>query len=263
MNEANQTATQLPDTLLMGGISYSVSANPELQAFRDATVKVSSINAAQQEKAKLYSQMEALKQSVLDLKQVKVDAPAIDTEKLKNEIVAAVDEKFNERISAAIEPLRKNSEDAQKDALEKYKQQLLTENAGKIIPDLIEGNTREQLDAALSKSIKLFSQYATQGTENQNDQAATNNGQSSNQTNSQNTQPANNNQAPANTQNANTGGNTSNNTGNGTPPVVNAPANTGVNTNVELPNIKKMSTEEWAKNRDGIKAKVDALMGVA
>ena len=48
-----QEKTELPKTLLLGGVAYNVDDNPELKAFVTGIQK----NVAQVEKAKLYTQI--------------------------------------------------------------------------------------------------------------------------------------------------------------------------------------------------------------
>jgi hypothetical protein len=152
----------LPKTLTMGGITYAVEDNPELKQFVNEIQKT----VAQTEKAKLYSQIKALQEEIEILTKTpiltsneKKETPVIDVEKLKNEIMEGMAEKFTVLMNNALSPIIEKTKLDQAAEIENYRNKLITENQGKCIPELVVGKTKEELDASLKNSMSIFAKY--------------------------------------------------------------------------------------------------------
>lgn len=154
----------IPESITINGVTHSVTEVPELQALIQAVSKV--------EKNKLYSQIESLKEQFKSLQGVQVEAPQIDYEqlaqKLEGKFITSeqLEEQFKNlrtdfpnMIKEVVQPVLSATERAQHDELEAYRNQLLEQNAATCIPDLVKGNTKEELDAALQESIRIRSTY--------------------------------------------------------------------------------------------------------
>lgn len=136
-----QQPASLPETLTVGGQTFSVKDTPELQAFIGQVSKF--------EKAKLYSRYSELESQIKALQGVQVE---VTPQNLKEEIIS--------EISKMIEPLLKTTNQIQTDTIEDYRKKLIAENEGKCIPELVKGDTKEALDASLRESIELRSKYS-------------------------------------------------------------------------------------------------------
>jgi phage terminase small subunit len=151
---------RIPESLTINGVTYQVNETPELQAFIQAVAKV--------EKNKLYSKYEELKTQLDNLKNASIEGVGTinsDTlESLKKifltkEDLQTLQAGLPEVVKGVVNPLLENAEAARHNEIEEYRQKLITENADTCIPDLVKGNTKEELDAALAESIRLRSAY--------------------------------------------------------------------------------------------------------
>lgn len=167
----------IPTVITLGGVTYAVASTPELSGLVEATTK----KAAQTEKTKLYSQIEALSNQVKLLKTAEVEAPAqppINNDSFKSEILAEMKTTFEELIA----PLREKTGFVEAAQVEAYRNKLLVENQGKCLPELVVGDTVAKLDAALANAKEVWTKYnlgtAVQATSttpvNQNNNASTN-----------------------------------------------------------------------------------------
>lgn len=146
----------IPGTLTLGGVTYNVAETPELQSF------LQQVSSA--EKNKLYSQFNNLKNQVEQLKMVQPVAPQqsapqsnvpMDINAMlqqqgfvtKNELTAA--------LSEALKPLIDNSNASKEKDLAEYRESLIQQNLATCIPDLVKGNTREEIDKSLQESIRI------------------------------------------------------------------------------------------------------------
>lgn len=162
--EPKNTIQPLPKTLVLGGVSYSVDDNPELSAFVDAVKKT----ASQTEKAKLYTQIKSLSEKITELQKVPIESssqqtPAIDIEALKNDLRSEISEDVSNKVTSSLkgllDPLVQRNRLQEEASVNDYRNKLIMENQGTIIEELLVGNTREELDAALVNSKNLFSKY--------------------------------------------------------------------------------------------------------
>lgn len=146
----------IPESVIINGVAYTVKDTPELQQFVQEVAKV--------EKSKLYTQFENLKSQIANLGKVKVtgnlDADTI-VEKLGETFVTKKDfkEMLPEVLKEVVQPVLTATEQNQKNELDKYREKIINENLATCIPDLVRGNTKEELDASLEESIKLRAKY--------------------------------------------------------------------------------------------------------
>ena len=146
----------IPESVIINGVAYTVKDTPELQQFVQEVAKV--------EKSKLYTQFENLKSQIANLGKVKVtgnlDADTI-VEKLGETFVTKKDfkEMLPEVLKEVVQPVLTATEQNQKNELDKYREKIINENLATCIPDLVRGNTKEELDASLKESIKLRANY--------------------------------------------------------------------------------------------------------
>lgn len=156
MNTNEESKVGIPESITLNGVTYSVKDTPELQQFIQQVAKV--------EKSKLYSQFESLRNQIDSLSKVKVtdtfNADSI-VEKLKETFVTkeTLQEMLPGTLREVVQPLLNASEQNKQDELKAYRDRLISENSATCIPDLVVGNSKEELDAALQKSIELRSKY--------------------------------------------------------------------------------------------------------
>lgn len=252
METSTQPTYKAPEALTIGGITYRTSDNPDLQAF------VSNIIAgtAQNEKTKLYAKIELLNSRVAEMeaseKQImlalenakKNNVPAIDYDRI-GEIVksslSVIETNLSSKVGSLISPVVASIEKQEVKDLESYRTQLLRENDGKCMPELVSGTTKESIDASMKLSKEMFDKYkpvtatATTETPVQTTTAPV-------QTTATTTQPV------VETKEVVTPAPFT------VPPVTNTPAQG------TLPDIKNMSQDEFAKNRKELHAKLAASL---
>lgn len=158
MNEEElieQEKTGIPKSITINGITYSVKDTPELQQLIQAVSRI--------EKSKLRSQYDTLSKKLNELgnAQVTIDDSVID--KFKGVFMTREDfkEMLPNTVKEVVQPLLKANEDSHALEIEQYRNKLIQDNLATCIPDLVKGNTKEELDAALKESIRLRSQYPT------------------------------------------------------------------------------------------------------
>lgn len=163
MNDEERRNVSIPESVTINGITYVVRDTPELQKFMQAVSKV--------EKNKLYSQFESLKNQLEDLRKVQVvpDSQGSGAGVNVKEIVEALRGTFVTRedletslkntVSEIISPVIQNSEEQRKQELEAYRNSIIQAHINECIPELVEGNSKQELDASLEKSIQLRSKY--------------------------------------------------------------------------------------------------------
>ena len=245
-----QEKTELPKTLLLGGVAYNVDDNPELKAFVTGIQK----NVAQVEKAKLYTQITELKEGIKALEKVtpietKQKESPVDFDKFKEDITSSITEVMTEKFSSLVKkelaPITERNAQTEKMAVADYRNKLISENQGKCIPELVAGSTREELDKALTHSTELFSKYGKvdatpdAGVNGEQKVVAT--------TDVQKTTV----ETPAATTEQKVVEK---------PVVIQAPLRTTAAVETDL-KIGEMSMDEFAKNRESLKSKVTALVG--
>ena len=160
MNETEERNVGIPESITINGVTYTVKDTPELQKFIQEVAKV--------EKSKLYTQFENLKAQIANLGKVQViggESFDVDTvvEKLKGTFVTKED--FKEMlpgiVKEVVQPVLTATEQNRQDELNAYREKLISENIATCIPELVKGETKEELDQSLQESIRLRASYPT------------------------------------------------------------------------------------------------------
>lgn len=159
-----KNTVSIPESITINGVTYVVKDTPELQQFIQTIAKV--------EKNKLYSQFETLKEQIAKLGNVQVvggekeiDIDSI-VEKLKSTFVTKEDlsETLKGTVEEVVRPVLQATQKQQEDELQQYRQKLINDNIATCIPELVQGKTKEELDAALKHSIEIRASYPTPST---------------------------------------------------------------------------------------------------
>ena len=165
MNDKDVKTVSIPESVTINGVTYAVKDTPELQKFIQEVAKV--------EKSKLYTQFENLKSQIANLGKVQItDDKDFDVntivEKLKSTFVTKED--FKEMlpgiVKEVVQPVLIATEQNRKNELEQYRENLIRENLSTCIPELVKGETKEELDQSLKESIRLRASYPTPSTAN-------------------------------------------------------------------------------------------------
>ena len=252
VEQNNNQNVSIPKSVTLGGVTYNVGETPELQSLIQA---VSSV-----EKSKLYSKFENLRKQIEELQNVQiVDDKQKNTdvkslaEQIKNDIKAELLPSIKEEIQSVVQPLLNSANEAKEKELNDYREKLINENLATCIPELVKGNTKQELDEALKKSIELRAKYP-----------------------SANVPPANNNhivdpnlqkqaqnaefraESPTNPIFANNGNHAQSvkPTAPTIPPVVQQP-----DANYSQPSAKQMSMKEFSSKRDSLLSQLQAEYG--
>ena len=151
----------IPESVTIGGVTYAVKDTPELQKFVQEIAKV--------EKSKLYTQFENLKSQIQNLGRAKIEGEGSTfdmdalVEKLKDTFVTKEDFKMElpNVLKEVVQPVLSATEESRKNDLKEYREKLINDNLATCIPDLVVGETKEELDAALQRSIQLRASYPT------------------------------------------------------------------------------------------------------
>jgi hypothetical protein len=238
----------IPRTINIGGQEFSVADNPELANL----VSLVRQDASAVEKAKLYPAIDKLRKEVEVLTTAEIINPTgnADTKGVENLISTIIENKFQgivNMLEEKLTPLLEASQKSEAATLEAYRKELLDANIGNCVPELVVGNSKEELDQALQVSISSFNSLKDQfGLKSVEEQLA----------NTQHTTPTAT-PAPATpaTQVATPAPATTSTTPKpeeAAPTTIvlpSAPASTEV-PGTEIPNIKGMSMEEFAKRRE-------------
>ncbi len=148
----------IPEHLIINGSTYSVKDTPEIQEFIKSVAKV--------EKSKLYTQIEQLREQAIKLERVqisptpKVEAPSFDMDKFKEDISGIV----GTIIDSKLAPITSESNRAKEQALNNYREELVNKNIDRCIPDLVRGGSKEEIDQSLAESIRLRASYPSPNT---------------------------------------------------------------------------------------------------
>lgn len=245
----------IPKSLILGTVSYSVDDNPELKAFVTGIQK----HVAQTEKAKLYTQINSLSEQVKSLMAVKIEsnqnAPVpVDNAQFKAELLKEVGATVSSLLKTALEPIVQRSALTEQASLADYRNKLVADNQGKLIPELVVGSTREEIDANFKQSLKLFEQYGNKTTTVQT--LGTAGALPTTPVQVQNNQQVDTTQQIATPVTVQDNGNTN---GQVAAPVIQTPAKMIVDSGTDL-NISKMTEKEFAANRDRLFAEVNKLV---
>lgn len=162
MDHTEEKKVGIPESITINGVTYTVKDTPELQQFIQEVAKV--------EKSKLYTQFENLKSQIANLGKVKVvdegSSNNAIVDKLKDVFVTKED--FKEILPGilkdVVQPVLTATEQSRKNELAQYRENLIKENIATCIPDLVKGDTKEELDASLQESIRLRAAYPTPST---------------------------------------------------------------------------------------------------
>ena len=162
MEQNEEKKVGIPESITINGVTYAIKDTPELQQFIQEVAKV--------EKSKLYTQFENLKAQIANLGKVRVTGNSLDVdtivEKLKGTFVTKED--FQEMLPGVlkevVQPVLTATEQNRKNELEQYREKLIGENIATCIPELVKGETKEELDASLQESIRLRAAYPTPST---------------------------------------------------------------------------------------------------
>lgn len=147
----------IPESVTLNGVTYLVKDTPELQTLIQEISKV--------ERSKVYSQMDGIKAQLNQLSQAEVSSTPLDTTSIVNELrktfVTSDDLKaqLKETVTEVITPLLSATRETREATLADYRNSLIEKNLAVCIPDLVVGNTKEELDSALARSIKLRAAY--------------------------------------------------------------------------------------------------------
>lgn len=72
-----------------------------------------------------------------------------------------LDAKIERALSKAISPVIELIESQKAEKVQSYREQKLREFEGQLIPELVTGNSQEEIDASIEKSRQVFARYAT------------------------------------------------------------------------------------------------------
>lgn len=167
MDTTEEKKVGIPESITINGVTYLVKDTPELQQFIQEVAKV--------EKSKLYTQFENLKAQIANLNKVKVVGEGgsnfnVDelVEKLKGTFITKEDLKdtLAGTVKEVVQPVLAATEQNRQDELAAYRNKLIQENIATCIPELVTGNTKEELDASLQRSIELRTKYPSPSTAN-------------------------------------------------------------------------------------------------
>lgn len=223
---------KIPESIAINGVTFVIKDTPELLDLISTAAKV--------EKSKLYSKINALKTEMEQLNRVELEIPKT----LKEDILSGVEEK----VKAIVQPLLEQNRQIQTNSVEEYRNRLLADNAGNCFPELVKGNTKEELDASLNESKQLYDKY--------NPNAGNNGKPVVDPVIQQQTAQLNNTNGQSNTPNAAPGSNGTQTTQPvKTPtPVPNVPV-----TDATTTDIGKMSMEEFEKNRERLRREIEQM----
>ena len=161
----------IPKSITLNGVTYSISETPELQSLIQAAAGV--------EKDKLYSKFDTLKKQVEELQNAQIETTPAQTANqpqnvniqslanaLKQELAGSfvTKEDMSKAVKEAIQPILNNSEEARKKELSEYRESLIQKNLATCIPELVKGNTKEELDKSLQDSINIRAKYPSPNT---------------------------------------------------------------------------------------------------
>lgn len=162
MNETEERTVGIPQSITINGVTYAVKDTPELQKFIQEVAKV--------EKSKLRTQFENLKTQIANLGSVQVTGGELDIDsvvnRMKDTFVTKEDFKsmLPNMIKEVVQPVLTATEQNRQDELKQYREKLINENIATCIPELVKGETKEELDRSLQESIRLRAAYPTPST---------------------------------------------------------------------------------------------------
>lgn len=150
----------IPKSVMLGGVTYSIGETPELQQLIQSVASV--------EKTKLYSKFDGLKKQIEGLQSAQVVPDVkqpLDTKALIETLKAELSGNFvtkedlKDGLKEVVQPLLNSTKEAKEQELATYRDVLINKNLAVCIPELVKGNTKEEMDASLQDSIKLRAKY--------------------------------------------------------------------------------------------------------
>lgn len=151
----------IPESIVIGGVTYPVATTPELQELMKEVSKV--------EKDKLYSKFEELKKQVSELGSATIttETSGLDV----NSLVSKLSETFvtktdlsdvvSNSVKEVVQPMLNATAQTRKQQLEEFRNKLIKEHESTCIPDLVKGESEEEIRKNLEYSIQLRKQYPT------------------------------------------------------------------------------------------------------
>jgi hypothetical protein len=265
MSAGAQEKPKMPEVLSFNGQTYRISDHQELKDFVGEVTK----HIAVTEKTKLYAQLESLREKLATLEVEAKTGVAIDYNKIQEMISTQLKEQLavNEtnianKVHNLLAPVVESVKTQNTESLEQFKLKLLNDNKGQCMPELVVGDTKEELIATMEKSKKLYADYAgkppvlpiNETYANPNQQVTANPVvNTGNQTQTLSSNGATNNSV-ANTQPVQ-------NTPIQTPSEMIVPPVNQVIDNAKFPDVRKMGTKEFAQKRESLEAELRAAMG--
>lgn len=157
MFENEEKTVNYPESITINGNTYLVRENPALLQFMQEVAKV--------EKNKLYSKFETLNGEINKLKNTVVQPSSAQTEEMfnsfKGNFVTKEDLENNLRsiVKEVVQPIVSQNEVTRQEELKLYREKLIAENGAICMPELVKGNTKEELLQSLQESIDLRKKY--------------------------------------------------------------------------------------------------------
>ena len=187
MEDKSKFNVALPAELVIGETTYVVKDEPELKAFVTAILT----KAQQTERGKLYDKIQKLENDLVTISQERDDkarelanvtvAPKptepitkanmkedlnkanADTPLTIDQISAIIDKKFSdalpELLKNQIDPLAKKLAATEKSQLDAYREKRLSELGDTIVPELVRGATREEIEQSIVESTAIRQRY--------------------------------------------------------------------------------------------------------
>lgn len=150
----------IPESITLDGKVYNVKSTPELQELV--------VNAQRVEKNKLYSTIDKVKKDVEALRNAEIiDNPAVKSALNVDELVSKLDQVLESKLSTVrseLADLRQRTLRIDAETVEQYREKVIKENEGRCIPELVKGNTKEDIDRTLQESIALRQKYSASDT---------------------------------------------------------------------------------------------------
>lgn len=158
--ENHNQEVSIPKSVTLGGVTYPIGETPELQQLIQSVASV--------EKTKLYSKFDGLKKQIEGLQSAQVVPDVkqpLDTKALIETLKAELSGNFvtkedlKEGLKEVVQPLLNSTKEAHEKELSAYRDSIINKNLAVCIPELVKGNTKEEIDASLQDSIKLRAKY--------------------------------------------------------------------------------------------------------
>lgn len=192
MAEITKKKVEIPEQITIGETTFVVEQTPELQKLIKDIITEASTIAASQEKTKLYSNIQKLETDLAEAKKVannvslqnpaqnqkieestaktnaewksfveelKANAETLTPVQIADTMLKAFRESLPGIVKEQLEPVLKMVEENQKAKISSYREKRLKEMEGRIIPDLVKGNTPEEIEESIKESEIIFSKY--------------------------------------------------------------------------------------------------------